>query len=121
MSDDLCYRIDAVPMPADRMISCGHQSGVSIPAEEWAARLAAHCRISRPEYRDRPIRVMVWPHRGETEHYRTPPPPSPISTTFAFRAGLPDWTTHMCPDCMADDDEDLRDDDSDVDGGVRWL
>lgn len=100
-----CYRIDAVPMPPDKMISCGHQGTVTVSAEEWAERLAAHCRLSRPEYRDRPIRVMVWPHRGETEHYRTPPPPSPISTTFVFKAGLPDRATHTCPECADAVDE----------------
>lgn len=101
----LCFRIDAVPMPTDRMISGGHQSTVAVPLDEWAAILAVHCRVSRPEYRNLPIRVMVWPHRGENERYRTPPPPSPISRSFSFRAGLPDWTTHRCSQCSAGDDE----------------
>lgn len=97
-----CYRIDAVPMPTDRMISYGTRDTLPAPTlREWADALAAHCRIERPEYRDRPIRVMVWRNRGHAEHYRAAPPPSPLSTTFAFRPHIPDRHTHQCTECAA--------------------
>lgn len=94
-----CYRIDAVPMDPDRMISWGSRDTLGVRPNVWAERLAAHCRLERTEYRDRPIRVMVWPHRGDAEHYRAAPPPSPVSVSFFFPAGAPGSETHRCDMC----------------------
>jgi hypothetical protein len=91
-------------MPADSMVSYGTRDAIDVSPEEWAARLAAHCRITRPEYRQQLLHVTVWRNRGDSEHYRTPPPPPPLSTVAAFTAGVPDWQTHLCADCDIEDE-----------------
>lgn len=96
------YRVERTDSPRSMM-----SYGTRTLSEGWEARALAEevARETRQLHNyGGALAVLVWPHRGDDEHYRTPPPADAEKFTYgleAVRKGLEEFAATLDPDLAA--------------------